>query len=126
MIVQPFARIAAVLALAVGVQAGAQATPAMDGQRLFLRCKACHDVSPVPVAKVGPNLRGVVGRKAGSLAGFKYSPAMQAQTILWDEANLDRWLTRPTALVPGTSMAFAGLPKPEDRAAIIAFLKQAK
>jgi cytochrome c len=60
---------------------------------------------------------------AGSLPGYSYSAALKSSTLVWDEATLDRWLTNPAALVPGTAMAFAGLPKPEDRAALIAYLK---
>jgi cytochrome c len=116
------------LALFVGL-AGAlsRAEPAdpevQRGQRLFLRCAACHAIGSGGGARIGPNLQGVVGRKAGSLAGFAYTPALQATDFVWDEAHLDRWLTRPAALVPGTAMAFAGLAKAEDRAAIIAYLR---
>ena len=67
--------------------------------------------------------RLTVGRKAGSLAGYQYSPAMAKQDFLWTDATLDAWLTQPSAVVPGTSMAFAGLPKSSDRAAIISYLK---
>jgi cytochrome c len=68
----------------------------------------------------------VVGRKAGSLPGYAYSPAMKAQDFVWTEAKLDQWLTRPSAVVPGTAMAFEGLPKAEDRAALIAYLASKK
>jgi cytochrome c len=98
----------------------------LRGQRLFLRCASCHDISDSAVARIGPSLRDVVGRKAGSLPGYGYSPAMKATTFSWDAAMLNRWLTDPAALVPGTSMAFAGLPKEEDRNAIIAYLLQPK
>jgi len=96
------------------------------GQRLFLRCASCHDISDSGVTRIGPNLSGVVGRKAGSLPGYAYSPAMKATTFVWDEAMLNRWLIDPAALVPGTAMAFAGMPKEEDRTAIIAYLRQPK
>jgi cytochrome c len=96
----------------------------IHGQRLFLRCASCHDVSGSDVARIGPSLKGVVGRKAGSLPGYAYSPAMKSADFTWDDAMLDRWLTDPAALVPGTKMAFAGLPKAEDRSAVIAYLKQ--
>ncbi len=94
------------------------------GQRLFLRCASCHDIAASGLARIGPSLKGVVGRKAGSLPDYAYSPAMKSADFVWDETMLDRWLTDPAALVPGTKMAFAGLPKPEDRSAIIAYLKQ--
>jgi cytochrome c len=104
---------------------GASADPLSRGRLLFLRCASCHDVSKSPSAKIGPNLYGVVGRRAGSLAGYGYSPAMKAQTFVWTDAMLNRWLTKPTELVPGTAMAFSGVPDEADRAAIIAFLKTA-
>lgn len=101
----------------------ADAAAALRGQRLFLRCASCHSISDGGPARIGPSLKDVIGRKAGSLPGYTYSPAMKSSTLVWDEATLDRWLTDPAALVPGTAMAFAGLPKAEDRAALIAYLR---
>ena len=94
------------------------------GKKIFMRCVACHAVQPGAGAKMGPNLAGVVGRKSGSAAGFKYSAAMQKAKLTWNEATIDKWLTKPSALVPGTSMAFPGLPNPADRANVIAYLKK--
>lgn len=94
------------------------------GKKIFMRCVACHAVQPGAGIKMGPNLAGVVGRKSGSAAGFKYSAAMQKAKLTWNDATLDKWLTRPAALVPGTSMAFAGLPNATDRANVIAYLKK--
>jgi cytochrome c len=91
---------------------------------LFLACQSCHDLKPGPSPKTGPSLYGVVGRKAGGLDGYAYSPAMAAQTFTWTEVMLDRWLTAPTDVVPGTKMAFGGLPNPQDRAALIDYLKR--
>lgn len=90
------------------------------GKTLFSRCSACHAVTAQN--KIGPGLSGVVGRKAGSVSGFRYSKAMAAADLVWDEATLDQFLTAPSKLVPGTSMSFV-MPKPEDRANIIAYLK---
>lgn len=94
------------------------------GKKIFMRCVACHAVQPGAGAKMGPNLAGVVGRKSGSAPGFKYSAAMQKAKLTWNDATLDKWLTKPSALVPGTSMAFPGLPNPADRANVIAYLKK--
>lgn len=94
------------------------------GKKIFMRCVACHAVQPGAGAKMGPNLAGVVGRKAAAAPGFKYSAAMQKAKLKWDDATLDKWLTRPSALVPGTSMAFAGLPNAADRVNVIAYLKK--
>ncbi len=115
---------AAASLLAALTSAAARADPAMRGKLLFLQCASCHDVTPGASAKIGPSLYGVVGRPAGSLPGYAYSPAMKAQTFVWDEKMLDRWLTKPTDVVPGTAMGFGGVAKDADRAAIIAYLRQ--
>ncbi len=94
-----------------------------QGKRLFLRCSSCHAFEGNPPGRIGPSLQGIVGRKAGSVAGAKYSPAMKAANLTWTDATLDRWLTRPSAVVPGTSMAFAGIADPNARKALIAYLK---
>jgi len=104
-------------------QAAAAGNP--HGKLLFLRCASCHDISATPSQKIGPNLKGVVGRPSGSLPGYPYSAAMQKAHLVWDAATLDRWLTAPNALVPGTAMAFAGLPSEADRQAVIAYLREA-
>jgi cytochrome c len=111
-----------VLAGPAGAQAPASPSP-MRGKILFLRCASCHDISSGPSPKIGPNLKDVVGRKAGSLPGFSYSAALKAQTFVWDPEHLDLWLKSPSALVPGTAMAFAGLPSETDRQAVIAYLQ---
>lgn len=98
---------------------------ALRGKRLFLQCQACHTLQENAAGTVGPSLAAVVGRKAASLPGFAYSPALLASGLVWDEVTLDRWLEHPNALVPGTKMIFAGVASPADRAAIIAFLKKA-
>jgi cytochrome c len=117
----------AAMALTLFGASSALAAPSADavmGKRLFLRCAACHAMSAAASAKVGPHLQGVVGRKSGSVATYRYSAAMQKAALTWDEATLDRWLTRPATVVPGTSMAFAGVPNPAERKAIIAYLKK--
>lgn len=111
-------------AVAAVAMAAPPAADAQLGKRLFLRCAACHAVAPGAPAKMGPNLSGVVGRKAGAVKGYRYSAAMQKAAVKWDAATLDKWLARPAAVVPGTSMAFAGMAKPEERAALIAYLKK--
>ncbi len=98
---------------------------ALRGKILFLRCASCHELVPSGIKRIGPSLKGVVGRKAGSLADFPYSPAMKATDFVWDDTMLDRWLEKPGAVVPGTAMAFAGLPNEVDRQAVIAYLRQA-
>ncbi|MEW4466647.1 c-type cytochrome [Parasphingorhabdus sp. JC815] len=93
---------------------------ALSGKKLYTRrCGACHSIDQ---NRVGPRHRGVFGRKAGSVSGFRYSKALKNLNIRWNEKNLDRWLTNPTAMVPGTSMGFR-LNKPDERRAIINYLK---
>jgi cytochrome c len=112
------------LTVAAVVHASASlAAPNPRGRLLFLRCASCHDIAAGPSPKIGPSLAGVYGRPAGSLPGYAYSPAMKAQHFVWDQATLDRWLTRPSDLVPGTAMAFGGVDSAADRAAIIAYLR---
>lgn len=94
------------------------------GQQVFARCAACHKVGSNAARSMGPALNGVVGRAAGSDAGFRYSPAMKASGIKWDEANLDGFLQGPAKKVPGTKMIFPGIAAAQDRADIIAYLKQ--
>ena len=96
---------------------------AAKGEKLFTKCKACHNAD-APKNKVGPYLVGIVGRKAGSADGYtKYSKAIKDSGIVWDEANLDKWLTNPKGMYPGTKMIYPGLKKAEDRADVIEYLK---
>jgi cytochrome c2 len=71
---------------------------------------------------VGPSLFGVIGRKAGTLPGYGYSPAMKAADLTWDEATIDRFVQDPRAVVPGTKMSFAGLKNPQQRADVIHYI----
>ena len=98
---------------------------AEKGAKVFVKCKACHE-NEKGVNKVGPTLKGIVGRKTATVEGFKYSDAMLAkgaEGIVWDEATLATYLPDPKAFVPKTKMTFPGLKKPEEVADIIAFLK---
>jgi cytochrome c len=90
------------------------------GKTLFSRCGACHAVNEQN--KVGPHLSGVLGRRAGTVAGARYSKAMTASGMTWDEKTLDAFLTEPAKVLPGTTMAIK-LPNPQDRADVIAYLK---
>ena len=95
------------------------------GRLLYLQCRACHELKPSGAALVGPHLAGIVGRKAAAVAGFAYSPALAGQSFAWDRERLDRWLAAPGKMLPGNTMAFAGLASAEDRAALIAYLEVA-
>lgn len=123
----PALAIAAGMIMAAAPTLVAAAAPAADaaaGKRVYMRCMACHTVNAGGANKVGPNLSGVVGKKAAAVKGFRYSAAMTKSGVTWNDATLDKWLTRPASVVPGTSMVFAGLSKPEERKAVIAYLKK--
>jgi cytochrome c len=99
----------------------AAADPA-KGEGIFKKCAACHKIDNTNA--VGPHLNGVVGRPVGSLPDFTYSDAMAAHGGDWTPEELFHFLENPKKAVPGTKMSFAGLPKAEDRANVIAFLEQ--
>ncbi|WP_343713499.1 cytochrome c family protein [Inquilinus sp.] len=113
----------AALALPMAVHAQDAAGDAAKGKQVFAKCQACHSVE-AGTNKLGPSLHGVVGRTSGTLEGFNYSQAMKDAHLTWDEATLDKYLSGPKALVPGTKMVFPGLPKEEDRLNVIAYLKE--
>jgi cytochrome c len=96
----------------------------LDGKRLFQqRCASCHAVQPgAGKNSVGPSLFAVIGRKAGSVEGARYSDAMRNAETVWDEATLDRFLANPRQAIPGTSMLIA-IQDPGERAALVDFLK---
>lgn len=93
------------------------------GKKVFNKCKACHVVD-AEKNRVGPHLVGLFGRQSGAVDGFKYSKAMKAAEIVWDDETLDAYLTNPRRYLKGTRMAFAGLKKDKDRQDVIAYLKQ--
>lgn len=98
-----------------------------NGADIFKRCRACHDVGDNAKNKVGPILNGIVGRKAGTIEGFKYSDAnlkAGADGWVWTEEKMMEYLLNPRAAMPGNKMAFAGLKDEQDRKDLIAYLKQ--
>ena len=112
----------AAAAPAGGVTLASLTGDAAKGEKVFAQCKACHVAEP-NVNRVGPSLHGVVGRKAGTVAGFNYSNANKSSGVTWSEDVLFTYLEAPQKFMPGTRMAFAGLKKPQDRADLIAYLK---
>ena len=111
---------------ALGVSLAAPAAWAQDadpGKAQFLKsCGVCHAVEKDAAPRQGPNLLGVVGRKAASVEGFKYSEAMKTADWVWDEKNLDPWIENAAAVKPGTIMSYKQA-DPEKRALIIGYLK---
>lgn len=120
-----FVRMAAMALVSVAwsVVGAAHAADANAGREVFKKCAVCHRLEPNRNA-MGPSLYGVVGRKAGTAPGFKYSAALKGADFEWTAELLDRWLRNPKGLVPGTKMPFAGLPNSEDRANVIEYLRQ--
>ena len=110
--------------LLLGSQAALAEGDAAKGEKIYKKCKACHSLE-AGKKKVGPSLAGLFGRTAGTVEGFKYSTAMKDSGIVWDEAALDSFLTKPKDFVPKTRMAFPGLKKEQDRMDVIAYLKEA-
>jgi cytochrome c len=99
---------------------------AAKGEKVFAKCKACHQVGEGAKNGVGPIQNQLIGRKAGTVPDYKYSQALldaAAKGLVWDEANLDKYLADPRGFMPGNKMAFVGLKKPEERADVIAYLK---
>ncbi|MGZ5925457.1 MAG: c-type cytochrome [Rhizomicrobium sp.] len=128
-----FGAIALLLAGAPGALAAPMALDVMDGGKkmagdpahgkaIFNRCMVCHSID-AGVNHIGPSLHGVVGRKAGSVPNFMYSGANKKSGIVWTEQKIYDYLKNPQMMVPGTKMTFPGLPKPQDRADVVSYLK---
>ena len=126
MVVRVFLRVAVVALLGSGLvfQSGAIAGDAVKGEWVFKKCRVCHYVDKKK-NKTGPHLVAVLGRAAGSLEGYKYSKAIKASGLVWDEEALAAYLKAPRKYIKGTKMAFAGLKKDKDVEDVIAYLKAA-
>jgi len=115
----PFAFAFIIVALAWSHALPARADAAA-GKNDFAACAACHSVDGSD--GVGPHLNGVIGRKAGSVAGFNYSRAFRQANIVWDAKSLDSYIANPQQLVPGNHMPYSGQPDAATRADIVAYL----
>jgi cytochrome c len=112
------------LALAAALVLVAGTAPGQDaarGEEIYARCAACHALQ---YDRVGPRHCGLVGRRAGSVPDFDYSPAMKQSGIVWTAKTLDRFLAAPLKVVPGTTMTYAGVPDAKERADLIAYLRE--
>ena len=123
-------RLVSVAAIAVLAMTGAALAEgdAKKGEKVFKKCKACHQVGEKAKNKVGPVLNGIVGRKIASIEDFKYSKAFKKKAeeepdFVWTEENISTYLTKPKKFIKGNKMAFAGLKKEKDRNNVIEYLK---
>lgn len=96
----------------------------VKGEKVFRKCKACHSMEPGK-KMMGPSLAGVMGRRAGTLEGFKFSPAMVKSGIVWDDETMAGYLKAPRTYIKGNRMMFIGLRKPQEIEDILAYLKEA-
>ena len=109
--------------------AGAVVSPALAqdaeaGAKVFAKCRACHSIGETSKNGVGPSLNGIIGRAAGTYAGYNFSEANKTSGLTWDEATFSEYIVAPAAKVKGTKMAFAGLKNPQEVLDIVAYLKQ--
>jgi cytochrome c len=107
-------------AAALCTGAAAAAADAKRGEQLYNRCAACHALA---YDRVGPRHCGLFGRRAGSIQGFEYSPAMKKSGIVWNAKTLDRFIADPLRVVPATTMTYAGIKDARERADLIAYLQ---
>lgn len=110
-------------ALLADLPAAYQGADLDNGQAKFAICKTCHNVTKGGGSMTGPDLYGVFGRKAGTSPGFAYSDGLKALGITWDAQSIDKWITNPHAMVPGTKMTYIGMSNAKDRTDLIAYLK---
>lgn len=94
------------------------------GEKIFLKCRACHQIGETAKNAVGPKLNGLLGRPAGSIEGYSYSAANKNSGIVWDEATFREYIKGPQAKIPSTKMVFPGLKSDQEIDDIVAFLKQ--
>ncbi|HEX7726783.1 MAG TPA: cytochrome c family protein [Rhizomicrobium sp.] len=111
-----------VVAVAGLLASQAQAADAKKGATVFQRCAICHSNTKGAGAKIGPNLFGVVGRKAGTMPDFPYSAAMKGAGFVWTPEKLQAYIQHPQQVVPGNRMAFAGVSSKADDADLVAYL----
>ena len=97
---------------------------AAEGAKVFKKCAACHSINEGGSNKIGPALWGVLGRPAGSIPDYKYSKAMAAYGKNWSFEEMNGFLIKPKVWIKGTKMSFAGLKKPEERAAVILYMNE--
>ena len=110
-----------VVAFVVASTLPVRAADPEKGKAVFEQCAACHSLGE-PGDFDGPSLKGVIGRKAGSLEDYRYSAAMKRSDVTWDAGTLDKYVTDPQAFIPGNRMAFAGITDKTQREDLIVYL----
>jgi cytochrome c len=119
------ARMTIIALFAAEAMLGAKPAAAQDvaaGEIVFARCRSCHQIGETAHNGIGPKLNGVFGAHSAAVADFHYSDALKQADLVWDDANLRAYLAKPIAKVPGTKMAYPGLPSEKDQADVIAYL----
>jgi cytochrome c len=111
-------------ALLAAMAATATAEDVENGKAIFNKCRACHQIGEGAKNMVGPELNGLIGRKAGSVAGFTYSEANKSSGLTWDEATFRDYIKNPKAKIPNTKMVFVGISDDQDIDDLLAYLKQ--
>jgi cytochrome c len=112
--------------LASSIIAANAAGDAKAGAKVYKRCAVCHTNDKGGGDGLGPNLFGIMGRKAATRPGFAYSAPLQKAGVVWDEANLTKWAAGPARMVPGTKMAFPGITSKKQQADVVAYLATLK
>ncbi|MBN8945348.1 MAG: cytochrome c family protein [Rhizobiales bacterium] len=115
---------ALIVAFGLALPGVARAQDAAAGERVFMQCRACHQIGPTARNLVGPQLNGIFGRRAGSVDGFNYSDAYKALDKVWDEGNFSTYIQNPRVATPGTRMVFGGIKDETQISNLIAYLKQ--
>jgi cytochrome c len=113
-----------VTTIASAIAAPASAQDVEAGRMVFNKCRPCHQIGEGAKNLVGPELNGLIGRKAGSVAGYQYSEANKNSGIAWDEATFKDYIKNPKQKIPNTKMVFAGIHDEKDIEDLLAFLKQ--
>ncbi len=111
-----------IFVLAAGRPGAAGGNDELNGEALFVACSGCHERGPGAPHRVGPNLYDLAGRRAGSLTGFSYSPALRDSGISWDGGTLTAWILAPEAMVPGTWMLYHNPLQPDEVSRLVSFL----
>ncbi len=96
------------------------------GKALFARCAMCHTVTKGGPNRIGPNLHGIMGKKAAAIQGFFYSGALKKSGIVWSDEKMALWIAKPGLMVPGNRMAFAGIRNPQQVRDLVAYMKTLK